>query len=184
MKIHTNFSDRLIAQLDKLDMEHYDIAFNSLDIDEEHTEKLIYDLLSLSGISLADRHCRLNIDAVENGDNGIYIILTLTDLALHHSKRLKVRRQRYVCTLFSAEALFPLCDALKRYESEITDNRLYCDGETYTVELCQKALDKINLRHILSEFGTVHSCPAGLRKALLSEHCSLICDGFIQRLSP
>jgi|GEM_PF-1996163 len=183
MKIHTNSSDRLIAQLDKSDMELYDIAFGSLAADDEKTERLICDLLNISGISLKERICRLHVDAVWNGENEMYIILTLSD-SVRRSKRLRVRQRRLVCTLFSREALFPLCDALKRYESVICDCRLYSDGETYAVELCQNALDKINLKHILSEFGVVRPCPARMRRAELDEHYKLICDDFIRRLSP
>ena len=183
MKIHTNSSDRLIAQLDKADMERYDIAFGSLELDDEKPGRLISDLLSVSGISLNGRSCRLNVDAVSNGENGMYIILTLTD-TVRRTKRLRIRNRRYVCALFSREDLFPLCDALKRYEAVITDCRLYSDGENYAVEICQSVLDKINLKHVLSEFGLVRSCPARLRRAELDEHYRLICDDFIRRLSP
>ena len=183
MKIHTNSSDRLIALLDKLDMERYDIAFGSLDIDDENTERLICDLLSISGISLKERNCRLNVDAVWGGEDGMYIILTLTD-NVRRSKRLRVKRRRWLCTLYSKSDLFPLCDALKRYEAFIPDCRLYSDGENYAVEICQSILDKINLKHVLSEFGLVRPCPARLRRAQLDEHYKLICDDFIRRLSP
>ena len=88
MKIHTNSSDRLIAQLDKADMERYDIAFGSLGLDDEKTGRLISDLLSVSGISLNGRSCRMNIDAVSNGESGMYIILTLTD-TVRRTKRLR-----------------------------------------------------------------------------------------------
>lgn len=183
MKIHTNSSDRLIAQLDSRDMERYGIAFGSLDIDDKKTEKLICDLLSVSGISPTDRNCRLNVDAVSNGENGMYIILTLSK-PQKRSKRMRVMHRRWLCTLFSKEDLFPLCDALRVYLPTISECRLYGDGENYAVELRRNALDKINLSHVLSEFGTVRSCTARFRKAVLNEHYRLICDDFIRRLLP
>lgn len=183
MKIHTNSSDRLIARLDKSDMELYDISFGSLDVADEKTERLICDMLSISGISLNGRSLRLHVDAVWNGENEMYIILTLSERT-GRPKRLRLKQRCMVCTLFSYDALFPLCDALKRYQTAITGCRLYGNGEGYAVELCQNALDNINLKPVLSEFGVVRSCPARIRRAELNEHYKLICDDFIRRLSP
>lgn len=184
MKIHTNSCGRLIAMLDKPDMERYGIAFDTLDITALKTEELIADLLSISGINPVAGRCRLNIDAVADGEDRMYIILTLTGLSARRSKRLRVCGRHYFCTLFSKDALFPLCDALKAYGSSITESRLYSDGNSYSVELCQKASEKINLRHILSEFGTVRACPSRLVRAHMNEYYGLICDDFIKRLSP
>ena len=184
MKIHTNSGNRLIALLDRPDMERYGIAFETLDLRQQQTEKLIYDLLKLSGISLKGRRCRLNIDAVADGEDKMYIILTLTNCPARRSTRLRIEGRRFFCVLFSGESLFPLCDALKPYNSVIGECRLYTDGGSYAVELSQNALDKINLKHILSEFGSVRPCPSRLARARLNEHYRLICDDFIRRLSP
>ena len=96
---------------------------------------------------------------------------------------MRVKGRRYFCILFSKEALFGLCDALAEYRGVITESRLYSCGETYAVEICQKALDKNNLKCILSEFGRVQSSTSSIRHAHICEHCQLICRDFIARLS-
>lgn len=183
MKIHTNSHDRLIARLDRADMERYEIGFGSLDINDVRTEKLINDLLSLSELPLTGKAYRLNIDAVFSSDGELFIILTLSRSAARRVKRMRLREKRYLCTLISNECLFSLCDALKPYRDIITESRLYCDGISYAVEISQKPLDKINLKHILSEFGSVRSSHSRVTQAYINEHCSLICADFIEKLS-
>ena len=184
MKIHTNSRDRLIARLDSDDMERYGIAFSSLDINDENTERLIKDLLSMSEITLKSRACRLNVDAIFSGEGEMFIILTLSPPLHRRARRLRLRDRRYLCLLFSQECLFGLCDALSPHRNIITESKLFSCGGSYAVEVSQKALDKINLKHILSEFGAVQTCSGRIADARINEHYKLICTDFIGKLSP
>lgn len=183
MKIHTNSRDRLIACLDKRDMERYKIDFNTLDINDSNTSRLIADLLEIAGIKPRDGACRMNIDAVFPNSDELLVILSVNCSASRRKGKLRVSGRRFFCVLSSGESLFALCDALLVYRDIILDSRLYSCSDGYAVEISQNALDKINLRHVLSEFGSVHSCSTRLRRAYIGEHCTLICDGFIRKLS-
>ncbi len=179
MKIYRKSDKRVLAELDKSDIEKYNIDFNRLSLDDGATQRLINDVALMSDMDFGKKS-RLYIDTFALNESCIFLAITLVSRLKHY--RLRQKNICVACRLFDPNQLYRLCEAVYPYLKSISSSLLFYDGKTYTVLLSLDSSQLKQVKNAVSVFGKPYKVGNEFEKALIAEHNSLICADFIQTL--
>lgn len=172
MIIHKRSNDRFLAELTKYDMENYCLDFESIDIKNENTRKLVSDLLVSSNIDLNTVRpaSKLCVDVLSKDKECVLILITLERKKYYKLTKNSKSSNRIACRIPNFDILSKFMKILSEMQNTLEIELYFNNGEFVAVSK-KYTLDKNNLKRLFEEFGTVYECDE-LAFAQLKEYYS------------